>query len=74
MSISGTGRNAPVRSAGPFVPAHRDSSAFIRLDRVYKVHPVGDVGVAALGGVSFEVAKGEFAAIVGPSRGARSRL
>jgi ABC-type lipoprotein export system ATPase subunit len=51
-----------------------ESSAFIRLDRVYKVHRVRDVGVAALGGVSFEVARGEFAAIVGPSGAGKSTI
>jgi ABC-type lipoprotein export system ATPase subunit len=51
-----------------------ETSAFIRLDRVYKIHRVGDMGVAALGGVSFEVAKGEFAAIVGPSGAGKSTI
>ncbi len=51
-----------------------ETSAFIRLDRVYKVHRVGGVGVAALGGVSFEVARGEFAAIVGPSGAGKSTI
>src|SRR5262249_34481026 len=74
MSIREAGDNAPVRSAYPFAPAHPDSSAFIRLDRVYKVHPVGEAGVAALGGVSFEVARGEFAAIMGPSGAGKSTI
>jgi ABC-type lipoprotein export system ATPase subunit len=74
MTNRGTGHSTPVRSVDSFVPALRDSSAFIRLDRVYKVHPVGDVGIAALGGVSLEVAKGEFAAIVGPSGAGKSTI
>src|SRR5215470_20010741 len=74
MSIGGAGHYAGARPADPFVQAEGDSSAFIRLDRVYKVHRVGSVGVAALGGVSFEVARGEFAAIVGPSGAGKSTI
>jgi hypothetical protein len=49
MSTGGAGHSSHALPAGPFVQADGDSSAFIRLDRVYKVHRVGDVGVAALG-------------------------
>jgi len=50
------------------------SDPFIRLDRVYKIHEVANVGVAALGGVSLEVDKGEFAAVVGPSGAGKSTI
>jgi ABC-type lipoprotein export system ATPase subunit len=74
MTNSGAGPDAHARRAGPSRHAGGNSSAFIRLDRVYKVHRVGDVGVAALGGVSFEVASGEFAAVVGPSGAGKSTI
>jgi len=64
-------RGEPVET---FVPTDVDGSAFIRLERVYKVHRVGKVGVAALGGVSFAVERGEFAAIVGPSGAGKSTI
>jgi len=72
MSFSRAGHDGHPRPGGPF--AQPDGAAFIRLDRVYKVHQVAEVGVAALGGVSFEVARGEFAAIVGPSGAGKSTI
>ena len=74
MSFNGRVNDAHAWHADLFGPADEDGSAFIRLDRVYKVHRVGDVGVAALGGVSFEIARGEFAAIVGPSGAGKSTI
>jgi ABC-type lipoprotein export system ATPase subunit len=74
MTITGAGHGAHPRADDPSGRASWDGSAFIRLDRVYKVHRVGNVGVAALGGVSFEVARGEFAAVVGPSGAGKSTV
>src|SRR5215468_8003679 len=74
MSTDGARHYGHAWPAGPSVQTDGDSSAFIRLDRVYKVHRVGDEGVAALGGVSLEIARGEFAAIVGPSGAGKSTI
>jgi putative ABC transport system ATP-binding protein len=51
-----------------------DDPVFIRLDRVYKMYRVRDTGVAALSGVTMEIERGRFAAIVGPSGAGKSSI
>ena len=46
----------------------------VRLEHVYKIYRVADTGVAALGGVTFDIAAGEFVAIVGPSGSGKSSI
>ena len=46
----------------------------VRLEHVYKIYRVADTGVAALGGVTFDVARGEFVALVGPSGAGKSSI
>lgn len=41
--------------------------SYIKLDHVGKIYKVGEVVIDALSGVSFEIEKGEFAVVVGPS-------
>lgn len=41
--------------------------AFVSLDGVKKIYHMGEVDIAAADGISFEIHKGEFAVIVGPS-------
>ncbi|HJB25009.1 MAG TPA: ABC transporter ATP-binding protein [Firmicutes bacterium] len=40
---------------------------FVRLEEVYKSYHMGEITINAANGVSFEIEKGEFAVIVGPS-------
>jgi ABC-type lipoprotein export system ATPase subunit len=46
--------------------------ALVRFHNVVKVYRIADTGVLALGGVTFEVARGEFLAVLGPSGSGKS--
>ena len=46
--------------------------ALVRFHHVVKVYRIADTGVVALGGVTFDVARGEFLAVVGPSGSGKS--
>jgi ABC-type lipoprotein export system ATPase subunit len=73
MTTSKSGRFANARQVDGVAQAAGGES-FIQLERVYKIHEVANVGVAALGGVSLEIDRGEFAAIMGPSGAGKSTI
>ena len=45
----------------------RQREAYVKLENVSKIYGTGEVKIVAVGGISFEIAKGEFVVIVGPS-------
>jgi ABC-type lipoprotein export system ATPase subunit len=55
-----------------FVPEAED--LLVRFRHVYKVYRVADTGVVALGGVTFDIPRGEFLAVVGPSGAGKSTI
>ena len=44
-----------------------NTEAYVKLDKVSKIYKMGEVEIRAVDEISFEISKGEFVVIVGPS-------
>jgi putative ABC transport system ATP-binding protein len=60
--------------ATELIQASTPEKPVIRLENVYKTYDLGEIQVQALRGVSLEVRKGEFVAVMGPSGSGKSTV